>query len=93
MAHLPAKDRNWLMAALIERSGSIAAKKCPECGKSHWSMIEDLHVMPLVEIKARGQRHVIRDDDARAFLLIECRNCGFTKFHDVAQLGYSAQLP
>lgn len=93
MSYLPAKDRNWIMARLIERGGSIAAKKCGECGQSHWSMIDELHVMPIVEVKPKGQRHVIRDDTARAFLLMECQNCGFTKFYDVGQLGYAFQMP
>lgn len=90
---LPDKERNRLMAALIERSGSIAAKTCPECRQSNWAMIDDLHLAPIVELREADHSYRVHGDRGRAFLLVECRNCGFTKFYDVLQLGHNLRVP
>jgi predicted nucleic-acid-binding Zn-ribbon protein len=83
----------WILTALHDRGVDVAVKPCIECGKANWMVVDELHVVPIIDVKPKGRAHDVRSDIARAFLLVECRNCGFTKFHDVGQLGYTAQLP
>ena len=93
MPHLAAEDRNWILARLIERGVRLAGQTCSECKKTDWSLISDLFLAPRIELAAQGRTYTVRGDTGRAFVFVECQNCGFTKAFDVGQLGYAITLP
>jgi predicted nucleic-acid-binding Zn-ribbon protein len=89
MAHLSKSDAQAILTELGKRGVKLAASPCPECAHPNWSVEDEIHLAPIIEINSPGTNHSIKADAGSGYLNVGCSNCGYTKSFNVGTIGYT----